>query len=492
MNLEGWHLLYEGLLLTLGLSLSSSAISLPLCLLIGVLRVSPLKPLHVLSIGYIEFFRNIPLVTVLFFVFYGLPHAGLRLDPMPAAIAGLGIYHAAYVAEIVRAGLQAIDRGQSDAGRALGFNQIQLFQRVLLPQAFRIIIPSLGNAFIALVKSTSVTGVIAVNELIKQSDIVESRTFDPFAFIIAGLLFLILTIPLSLAINGIEVLVTARLGSTTTNTVLPLRQDKKRWHQREGLQSLLGVCFLLAITPFAFGMYKEPEKFAIFAKGSTWLFLGRGLLTTLEVGLASILISLPLATLFALGRLSRSSAIRYPAIVVIEGVRALPVLLLIYFISRSLTRSRLGDALADSLLGRFLTESLGVNLLALFIMVVALALYTTAVNAETIRAGILSLDYGQTEAAMALGFNYLQRMRYVILPQAFRRILPPLIAQFTMLVKDTSLGYIVSLLELTRRSVILYQGNYNPLEMFYVVAIIYFAVNYSLGRMAQWIEVKTV
>jgi ABC-type amino acid transport system permease subunit len=121
-------------------------------------------------------------------------------------------------------------------------------------------------------------------------------------------------------------------------------------------------------------------------------------------------------------------------------------------------------------------------------VVTALTLYTTAVNGETIRSGILSLDKGQTEAARALGLSYAQQLRFVILPQAFRRVLPPLIAQFATLVKDTSLGYIVTLLELTRRGEIIYQGPFNPLETIYIVAIIYFFINYLLGQLAHAIE----
>jgi putative glutamine transport system permease protein len=204
MSAESWGLLFSGLRVTLEVSLLSIASSLALGTLIGALRIAPVAPLRVLSIGYIEFFRNVPLLIVLFFAFFGLPYAGLRLDSYPAAVVGLSVYHAAYVAEVVRAGLQSIPHGQFEAGRALGLNYLQMLRLVLLPQAFRISIPPLGNVFIALVKNTSVAGAISVFELVKQADTVESRTFDPTAFIVAGLLFLVLTIPLSGLVNMIE------------------------------------------------------------------------------------------------------------------------------------------------------------------------------------------------------------------------------------------------------------------------------------------------
>lgn len=223
VSAESWQLLLSGLGVTLGLSLVSILLSLLAGTLIGVLRVAPLGPLRVLATGYIEFFRNIPLLIVLFFAFFGLPISGLRTtdftipyiglrvtNSLQAATLGLAAYHAAYVAEVVRAGLQSIPSGQFEAARALGLNYIRMLWLVLLPQTFRIIIPPLGNVFIALVKNTSVASTISVFELVKQADTVESRTFNPLAFIIAGLLYLALTAPLSVAVNALEIRLQAR------------------------------------------------------------------------------------------------------------------------------------------------------------------------------------------------------------------------------------------------------------------------------------------
>jgi ABC-type amino acid transport system permease subunit len=116
-------------------------------------------------------------------------------------------------------------------------------------------------------------------------------------------------------------------------------------------------------------------------------------------------------------------------------------------------------------------------------VVIALTLYTAVVNAELIRAGMASLDRGQFEAARSLGMSYWQMMRLVILPQTFRRVLPPLIAQFTTLVKDTSLGSIIGFVELQRAAIIIYQRpGYNVMAVLYVTALIYFLLNYLLGK----------
>jgi len=202
-----------------------------------------------------------------------------------------------------------------------------------------------------------------------------------------------------------------------------------------------------------------------------------GLAMTVAVSLVSIVLSLPLATLAALARLSSRTYVRWPTIAGIEIIRAFPVLILIFYVFTQF--SRVAEVTGSSLL-----KSNNVTLA----VIIALTLYTTVVNAETIRAGILSLDNGQTEAARSLGLSYAQALRLVILPQTFRRILPPLIAQFVTLVKDTSLGAIIGLLELYHRGQILYQYYRNPLETLWVVAVVYFFVNYALGQTAQRIE----
>jgi His/Glu/Gln/Arg/opine family amino acid ABC transporter permease subunit len=249
--------------------------------------------------------------------------------------------------------------------------------------------------------------------------------------------------------------------------------------RRESLLALAGVAMLLAVLPWAFGM--RAAGFAPFAEPATWRFFGSGMLLTLEVALVAIAISLPLATVAALARQDGAPWVHGPVTALIELIRALPILLVIYVVFRLLASSGLPMARLD-------VTWLQIRAQAFIPVVIALALYTTAVNAETLRAAIAALDRGQTEAASALGLSYAQRVRYVILPQAYRRALPPLVAQLATLVKDTSLGYIVALQELTWRGTILYQGRFNPLETLYVLAILYFLVNYLLARVAAWLE----
>lgn len=252
------------------------------------------------------------------------------------------------------------------------------------------------------------------------------------------------------------------------------------------LQILGALVFVVAI-PLAFGM--EWNNFLPLFKPSSIRFLAWGVVSTVLVSLVAILLSLPLATGLALGRLSQVAYIRWPCIALIEVIRALPLLLLIFYINlrfpglNVFESVRIGDP--DTDLRVETTRLLSQQALA---VVVALTVYTAAVNAELLRSGILSLERGQTEAARSLGLSYWQTMRLVILPQAFRRILAPLIAQFTILLKDTSLGAIIGFVELQRRAQILYNRDFNPLEALFVVALIYFVLNYLLGLSSKLVE----
>jgi putative glutamine transport system permease protein len=204
LDAESASLMLSGLGITLWLVILSTALSLALGTLIGVMRVSPFAIISTFATGYVEFFRNIPLLIILFFVLNGLPQAGLTLSFFATGVAGLTVYTAAYVAEVVRAGLQSISVGQIEASRSLGLTWAQTMRYVLLPYTFRIVIPPLGTLFIALVKNTSLCSAVAVPEILYQAEVVEGRTFNPDIFLIAGLMYLLLTVPLSIIVNTIE------------------------------------------------------------------------------------------------------------------------------------------------------------------------------------------------------------------------------------------------------------------------------------------------
>jgi ABC-type amino acid transport system permease subunit len=170
------------------------------------MRVAPFAPAAIFAEGYITFFRNIPLLIILFFALNGLPASALqiRLSFFDTAVAALTVYTAAYVAEPVRAGLEALSRGQMEAARSLGMSWLQAMRYVLLPQTFATIVPPLGSVFIALTKNTSLASAIAVPELLYQARVLEARTFNPSVLLIAGLMYLAITVPLGIAVNRLE------------------------------------------------------------------------------------------------------------------------------------------------------------------------------------------------------------------------------------------------------------------------------------------------
>lgn len=202
---------FGGLWLTVQISVLGLLGALALGTVIALFRVSPLVVLRWIGGAYVEFFRNTPLVVQLFFLFLGLPYMGFRFATdtfdsiFRAAITGMALYHAAYVAEIVRGGLLAVDKGQIEAARSLGLSYLGMLRYVQVPQTFRAVVPPLGNIAIALVKNTSLASTIGVAELLYAAEVVETRTFRAEeAFLAATIGFLLLTIPLGIAVNALE------------------------------------------------------------------------------------------------------------------------------------------------------------------------------------------------------------------------------------------------------------------------------------------------
>jgi His/Glu/Gln/Arg/opine family amino acid ABC transporter permease subunit len=214
----------------------------------------------------------------------------------------------------------------------------------------------------------------------------------------------------------------------------------------------------------------------MFLDPAIWGFLFEGLRETIYIALVSVGVSFVVGLVFALGRLSRRGWIRWPSILYIEGVRALPVLLLIVYFGikgSALFRPIFGE---DFELPRFWAGVLG------------LSMYTSAVLAEIIRAGVVSLARGQTEAARALGLSHTQTMRSVILPQALRLMVPAMMAQLTTVIKDTSLVGTIGIFELLRQGRTIYTQFFNPVEVLLIVATIYFVICFALSRASRRFE----
>src|SRR4051794_2907874 len=152
-------------------------------------RSSAVKPVRVAAMAYVEIIRNTPFLLQLFFVFFGLPTLGLRLGPNAAAFAALSLNAGAYVSEILRGGVAAVDRGQREAGFALGLSPFQIFRYVVVKPALRAIYPALTSQFILLLLSSSIVAAISANELTQAAQTLDSTTFRSFEiyFVVTGM-----------------------------------------------------------------------------------------------------------------------------------------------------------------------------------------------------------------------------------------------------------------------------------------------------------------
>ncbi len=192
-------MLLTGAWVTVKLTTISVALGIVIGTFVGIGRLSRRRAISAAMLVYVDFMRGTPLLVQIFLVYMGLPQLlGFPIPPYVAAITALSINSGAYVAEIVRAGIQSIDRGQTEAALSLGMKPRQAMRHIILPQAFKRIIPPLGNEFIAMLKDSSLVSAIALEELVRKGQIVIGRTFRPFEIWIAvAVLFLIMTLTIS-------------------------------------------------------------------------------------------------------------------------------------------------------------------------------------------------------------------------------------------------------------------------------------------------------
>lgn len=200
-----------------------------------------------------------------------------------------------------------------------------------------------------------------------------------------------------------------------------------------------------------------------------WTLLGNGLMNTLTAAALAMAFSLVIGTFLAVIRLTSAPWYRWLVVGVVELFRGLPVVILIFFASRAL-------------------PELGVDLPIMWYLVIGLTAYNAVIIAEIVRAGVSSLPRGQGEAAAAVGMTRGQTLRLILLPQAFRVMLPTLISQLVVILKDTALGFIISYPELLQTGQIIIQNLDNPIPMYFTVAVIFIALNYSLGKFAEYVE----
>ena len=199
--------LAEGSLVTLQLFLITLLLAVPLGLGLALVRISRFRVASQAVNGYIWLMRGTPLMLQMLFIYFALPFVpviGIRLPDFPAAIVAFVLNYAAYFAEIFRAGIQSIDRGQYEGARVLGMTYAQTMRRIVLPQVIKRILPPISNETITLVKDTSLIYVLAMNDLLRAARGIVQRDFTTTPFVVAAAFYLVMTLVLTLAFQRLE------------------------------------------------------------------------------------------------------------------------------------------------------------------------------------------------------------------------------------------------------------------------------------------------
>ncbi len=202
---EALPALIEGLKITVELTFIVIVFSLVLGVFVALGRLSKHRLLRIVTGAYVDFMRATPLLLQLIYIYFVLPTLGIRLDPFVAGVLGLTLNYSAYLSEVYRSGIQAIPRGQLDAAAALGMSPALTMRRIILPQAIRIVIPTLGNYFVALFKDTSLVSALTLQELLFSGQIIISRTYDYFTiYTMVLILYFLVGYPALLLVRYLE------------------------------------------------------------------------------------------------------------------------------------------------------------------------------------------------------------------------------------------------------------------------------------------------
>ncbi len=528
-------MLISGLGKTITISLLSSGIALGLGILFGLGRLSQFKPVNWFSSAYVEFFRNTPLLIQLFFWYFALPMGlpeGVRnalFDynyEMVSATLALGIYTSAFMAEVIRAGIQSIPKGLLEASYSSGLSPFQTLSKIVLPLAFRAIIPPLGSEFLNNMKNSSLAMVVGVSELCWASQQIESLTFKGFEATTAAT---IIYLSLSLIIAGVLNLVNLKLQiiPKKSRTIGHTIADIFFWPvltPLAAISALLSCCFrrksdgfnltsaqaarkaflekvtkiftliwktvfiafLLSVIVMA-GIGLSRFNFQVIWDNIGTLIYWRfpnggpneilwglgGLSFSILMSVIAISASFFIGLVVGVGRTSKNKLFLIPCTLYIELIRGNPLIMVIFWIYF------------------FIPILTGAFLNVFWSATIALTVFTGAYLAEIVRSGIQNIPAGQFEAAMSTGMTYLQTMRKIILPQALKQMLPAIVGQFISIFKDSSLAFVIGVLELT----FVAQGLNNrlmiyPFEIYTTVAALYFICCYMMSIVARRLERK--
>ena len=190
-----WPLLAQGLWMTLLLALASVPLAMALGLAVAVAQDGPRRWLRTLLVAYVDVLRAIPPLVLLIFIYFGLPFLGVKLDEMSAAILALVLNGSSYFAEIFRAGLEAVGKGQREAARSTGLTHLQTMAHVVIPQGLRAMLPDIISNTVELVKQTSIASAVALQELLRSAQLAQGVVYNPTPLVAAALIYFLLFWP---------------------------------------------------------------------------------------------------------------------------------------------------------------------------------------------------------------------------------------------------------------------------------------------------------
>jgi polar amino acid transport system permease protein len=202
---QGLPLLLQAALATIGISLTGLVIGFFVGIGVCTLRLSPRRAARAAGGAYVFFFRGVPMLVQLLLVYYLLPFAGINVSPIVAAISAVSLCSASYIAEILRGGFLSIPPGHLEAARMLGLSPFDMLRRILVPQAFRLTLPSLVNEMVLLIKASSLISVVGVAEITRTAQNIAASTYRPVeAYVAAGLIYFVICGTLALVAHAAE------------------------------------------------------------------------------------------------------------------------------------------------------------------------------------------------------------------------------------------------------------------------------------------------
>ena len=203
---NSFPLLFAGAGVTIEITAIAVGLGFIFGLITSVCRLSDVKILQVIAVCYVNIIRGTPMLVQIFLIYFALPMViGQRINPFVAAVAACSINSGAYVSEIFRAGIQSVDKGQMEAGRSLGLSWMQTMRYVILPQAFKHVIPPLGNEFISMTKETSLVSVIGFEELTRRGQLIIAKTYGSFEiWLTVAVIYLVMTLTSARLVSYLE------------------------------------------------------------------------------------------------------------------------------------------------------------------------------------------------------------------------------------------------------------------------------------------------